>query len=213
MSRKNICLAFTAIVMVLLTTTATAIALYDGYVCDHGYHTFGDYVLNGGVGNYGYTDRYYWVDEDAFTSRQLWYIADAVDSWVFTTDDIGVTTSISVLETDEQSSSSFDFYSEYLGSTVLARTEFWTYSTHQELTEEGALTSNYGYTKIIINTDNSYMDDRTQFTSTTAHEFGHAIGLSHRNTEPSSIMCQTRYDRTAERASASDLRTVNHLYD
>ena len=38
----------------------------DGHVCPHRYHTFGDYTLNGGVGNYGSANRYYWIDASAF---------------------------------------------------------------------------------------------------------------------------------------------------
>ena len=123
---------------------------------------------------------------------------------------IGVTTPISIERTTTQSSSVFDVYKKYLGVNTLGQTEFWTYSTHHALTN-GALSTNYGYTKIYINTYESSMTGK-QLQSTIAHEFGHAFGLSHRQTVPSSIMCQTKYGRTAIRASASDLQTINHLY-
>lgn len=182
----------------------------DGHVCPHGYHTFGDYTLNGGVGNYGSANRYYWIDASAFSSSQISSIISAAQTWVYTSSAIGVTTPISIERTTTQSSSVFDVYKKYLGVNTLGQTEFWTYSTHHALTN-GALFTNYGYTKIYINTYESSMTGK-QLQSTIAHEFGHAFGLSHRQTVPSSIMCQTKYGRTAIRASASDLQTINHLY-
>ena len=49
----------------------------DGYICKHGLHTFGDHTINGGVGNYGYTNRYYWI-HNAFSSTYEAYIKKAV---------------------------------------------------------------------------------------------------------------------------------------
>lgn len=38
------------------------------------------------------------------------------------------------------------------------------------------------------------------------------MGLSHRNTKPESIMCQSGYGRTAEKPIKSDCNNINHLY-
>lgn len=70
----------------------------DGYICKHGLHTFGDHTINGGVGNYGYTNRYYWI-HNAFSSTYEAYIKKAVSQWVHTTDSLGVTTPISIKKT------------------------------------------------------------------------------------------------------------------
>ena len=67
----------------------------DGYICKHGLHTFGDHTINGGVGNYGYTIRYYWI-HNAFSSTYEAYIKKAVSQWVHTTDSLGVPTPISI---------------------------------------------------------------------------------------------------------------------
>ena len=40
---------------------------------------------------------------------------------------------ISIERTTTQSSSVFDVYKKYLGVNTLGQTEFWTYSTHKEL--------------------------------------------------------------------------------
>lgn len=105
----------------------------DGHVCPHRYHTFGDYTLNGGVGNYGSANRYYWIDASAFSSSQISSIISAAQTWVYTSSAIGVTTPISIERTTTQSSSVSDVYKKYLGVNTLGQTEFWTYSTHKEL--------------------------------------------------------------------------------
>ena len=82
----------------------------DGHVCPHRYHTFGD-----------------------FSSSQISSIISAAQTWVYTSSAIGVTTPISIERTTTQSSSVFDVYKKYLGVNTLGQTEFWTYSTHKEL--------------------------------------------------------------------------------
>lgn len=187
----------------------------DGYVCDHGYHTFGDYTLNGGVGNYGYTNRYYWVNSN-FNSTYVTYIKKAVDEWIHTTDSVGVTTPISIVKTSEKSKSVFDVHPSYLGSNVLGMTEFYKSGKKLDINNNGALTQNYGYTYIYISTaECDRLLSESQRKATVAHEFGHAMGLSHKNTVAKSIMCQAKTattTRTATRANADDLKTINHLY-
>lgn len=57
------------------------------------YNAFG-YTLNGGVGNYGYNTRNYWVDSSA--SNYTMMIDTAVSTWVHTTSRLGITTPISL---------------------------------------------------------------------------------------------------------------------
>lgn len=186
-------------------------ALADGYVCEHGYHTFGDHTLNGGVGNYGYTRRYYWQYNLVGIYND--FLTDAVSDWVNT----DVYTSISIRETGNQPDSSFDVYDSYLGTNVLGRTVFWTGETQVGLNSDGSLTNNYGWTQVHINTtalnNEDFAISNSQKQATIAHEFGHAMGLSHQNSNPSSIMCQTAYNRYATKPSSEDLYAINHLYD
>lgn len=188
----------------------------DGYVCDHGYYTLGDYILNGGVGNYGYTNRYYWIDSD-FSSTYTTYIKNAVSQWVNTTTAVGVTTPISIVYSSDKDVTVFDVYSTYLGATTFGKTEFYKRDVPVELNSNGALPKNYGYTFIHINPTalnaSRWGVENVQKQATIAHEFGHAMGLSHNNTDETSIMCQYQMGfRTAVRASAEDLRAINHLY-
>lgn len=191
-----------------------AYALNDGYECSHGYHTFGDKVLNGGVGDYGSSNRYYWCADNISDTYQG-YVASAVKKWVKTTDDMGVTTSLSIKSTTTKSKSSFDVSKvSFTDPGVLAETHFYLYSKEVKLNAKGALPKNYGYVKITIDTKhcNNLLDSASQRTATIGHEFGHAFGLSHQNKKPQSIMCQAQGGRTATRASRADLKAINHLY-
>ncbi len=166
----------------------------------------GSYQLTGGVGDYGNYRRYYYVTSSA--SNYSTTISNAMSSWVNTSTTPGVTTSISWRETSTQSSSVMDiYYGSYYGSGIAAATTFWTYSTNINPT-----TSNWGWGKICLN--GSTFANLTAFNrqGTTAHEMGHVFGLDETNSDTSSVMCQLGSGRTVNRASASDLRTINSIY-
>ncbi|HIW74810.1 MAG TPA: matrixin family metalloprotease [Firmicutes bacterium] len=204
----------------LITAVFCAIAFCmgaaaDGYECVHGYRTFGDKVMNYGVGNYGNNRRYFWMGGfDSFYAR---YIRNAVEKWVNTTDAVGVTTSISIRETSVRENALFEFVNRDLGLGVLGMTSFYMYDERVPLNSEGALTANYGWARCDIsvpelNGSGTSSQNGSQKESTIAHELGHAMGLSHQNNRRASIMCQTGYGRTAVRADRTDLLTINHLY-
>lgn len=190
----------------------------DGYRCHYSstvgnpppmFHTFGDRIMTGGVGNYGNNRRYYWIDTN-FTSTYTNPIQTAVSEWVNTT---AVTTSISIRQTTTRSSAYFEIVrNDNLGPGVLGRTDFFVYSTPILINPDGTLQSNYGWTLINLNT-NTIGTNSTQIKTTTSHELGHGMGLSHQNCKVTSIMCQTSHGRTAERADTKDLQTINHLYN
>ncbi len=192
----------------------------DGYRCHYRsttgtpppmYHTFGDKTMNYGVGEYGSNRRYYWIDS-SFSSSYVSEIQNAVSEWIYTTDAVGVTTSISLRETTDRSSAYFEIVrNDSLGAGVLGRTTFYLYSEEVPLASNGSLSDNYGWTRISLSPDNLGFDS-TRIKSTASHELGHGMGLSHQNCRTTSIMCQTKQGRTALRADKIDLQTINHLY-
>lgn len=185
----------------------------DGYVCQHGYHTFGDYHMGFGVGNYGNNRRYYY--ESGFNSTYSNYIANAVSEWVHTSTGYpNVKTSISIRKTTAKKSAMFEFVNGYVGAGVGGLTKFFLYQNEVPLNTEGALTKNYGWAQctICVSELDRYNLSAAQKQATVAHELGHAMGLSHQNTRRESIMCQYGYGRTATRADATDCNTINHIY-
>lgn len=215
-----------SVLAVSFTVSSSAVvscgSINDGYRCHNNstdnrkFHTFGDKTMNYGVGNYGSNHRYFYFS--GFNSTFNGYARTAVDQWVYTTDSIGVTTSISIKETSTKSQAYFEIICDNtLPSNVLGRTEFFLYQEPVLLNTSGALSSDYGWSrcKIHVNALNNtaYNISNSQKRATIAHELGHAMGLSHQNCRASSIMCQSGSGtRTATRADAQDLRNINHLY-
>ena len=104
-------------------TSIVAAANPDGYICNHNYHTFGDKVMNGGVGNYGSNRRYFWMTR--FNTVYQGYVRNAVSEWVNTNPGYpNVTTSISIRETTNKAAAMFEFQNSYIGSGVFGYTTF-----------------------------------------------------------------------------------------
>ena len=166
----------------------------------------GDYVLNGGVGNWGYTNRYYFITSSASSYEAK--INAAMDSWIYTTARLGVSTSISWLRTYTQSVSVMDiYYGSYFGPTVLGATSFWIYST-----QINPRTSNWGWGKIQLNQDGFSLLSDNDKQGTIAHEMGHVFGLDETNNDVYSIMCQKGAGRLVYEPQVGDLRPIQQMY-
>ena len=178
--------------------------------CQHGYYTFDDFKMGYGVGDYGKNRRYYY--ESGFNSTYSNYISDAVSEWVHTsTEGPHVKTSISIRKTTNKSLALFELVSDNaLGTYVLGETKFYLYQEELPLIN-GTLTKNYGWSKIYLNVNLLNTIPAAQRKGTVAHEFGHAMGLSHQD-RIDSIMCQFGRGRKATRADATDCNTINHIY-
>lgn len=176
--------------------------------CSHGNRTFNDRVLNGGVGAWGAANRYYWISSGFSNAGYTGYAQQAVSEWVNTTTTPGVMTSISIAQTSTQSSSSFDLYnvsmSSYTGLTL-----FYLYSTQVS----DPSTQNWGWTEIDIDCADISVYGDARKTGLVAHEFGHAMGLSHQPTlSATSIMYNYDSGRSMFRAASVDCNNINHLY-
>ena len=95
------------------------------------------------------------------------------------------------------------------GSMVLAQTEFYTVISYDQRQQISPYNSDWDECDVKINT-NSAAD--VTF-ATMRHEFGHVYGLAHRNNDPTSIMCQAAYGRTATNPSLYDYELLMSLYE
>jgi hypothetical protein len=190
-----------------------ASAFHDGYVCHSDYHTFGHKVLTSGVSN-----QYFLIESSIFSaSGGTMYgmaVSKAIGDWNKASSIVSV--SQTYVTTDDVAV--FRFVNSDLETGVLGYTTHYSTlvlpSRKIELTSDGALESDYAWTQIEL--DFAYMSslsyDIYDMCGVAAHEFGHGIGLSHRNTNPSSIMCQTLYGRNVDTPQPLDVVTVAHLY-
>ena len=197
----------TALVLLFLFTYSFTVSASASASADK----IGDYVLNGGVGNWGYSTRNFYITSSASGYESV--IQDAMDSWIYTTSRLGVSTSISWSRTYTQSSSYMDFYyGQYYSSDFLAVTTFWLYQT-----QIYPSTQNWGWGKIQLNPSSTTTGGFNNLSAynkqgTAAHEIGHVFGLADTNTITSSIMCQLGYGRAVNEPQVCDLIPIQEMY-
>ena len=188
-------------------------AFHDGYICHNDYHTFGHKVLTSGVSN-----QYYVIESSIFSASGGTLYGLAVSKAIGDWNDASSIVSVSQSYVTSDEVAVFRFANSDLDAGVLGYTSH--YSTLVlpaplvDLTSDGALESNYAWTQIEL--DFAYMSSESydiyDMSGVAAHEFGHGIGLSHRNTDIRSLMCQTMYGRSVDTPQPLDAATAAHLY-
>jgi len=184
--------------ILICTSSSTAFA----------YVTLNNHTLNGGVGNYGYNNRYYYITSSA--SKFTGDIQTAMNKWICTTSRLGITTPISYVQTGTQSASVMDIYTQYLPNEpyddVNGWAESWIYSSHIDPWGQ-----NWGWNKIYLNSYQvSYNSERTR--GVISHEMGHCFGLGDNNSNPYSVMCDEAHNRQVTACVADDANGINYLY-
>jgi hypothetical protein len=190
-------MAAVAALVVILALPGTASA----------YTTYNNHVLNGGVGNYGSTPRYYYITASADYHEDD--IDDAIYTWIHTTSRLGITTPIYWLQTTTQSASVMDFYHNtyYAQDTgIIAVTEHIRNNVVILPTS-----NNWNWGKIKLNTP--CYDPLSDYNEegSCAHEIGHLMGLGHVTTT-SRVMCMLEDGRTVNACQADDANGINYLY-
>lgn len=174
-----------------------------------GYNTFNGHVLTGGVGNWGYSKRYYYISDSATGLTSL--INSAMDHWIYTSENPGVSTPISFRRTYDQSSSVMDIFLGYFydeSTYVIGETEFYIYSTRVN-----PYAQNWGWANIKLNHPVfSYYLTNFHKEGTISHEMGHVMGLNDNNSDQTSVMCQLGYNRLVKSPNRDDLNGINALY-
>ncbi|MCI8361115.1 MAG: hypothetical protein HFE86_07250 [Clostridiales bacterium] len=178
--------------------------------CQHGFSTFNDHVLNGGVGSYGNARRYYWIHPDI---NHLYgsQFRTAVNNWVYTTDNYPYyTTSISLRETTTKSSATIEFHNVYdRYREVYAFTDLRLYRDYVDPTAQ-----NWGWAEVFTN---QYMIELYQLSNndvigTLGHELGHCMGLAH-CPDTRRLMSLLEAGRSTHLPHVYDCQTVYHLYN
>ena len=171
----------------------------------------GEYTLVGGVGSWGDYDRTFFITSSATQYASV--IQSAMDSWIYTTARLGVSTSISWVRTYNQSYGYMDFYyGEYYPSNIAAATTFWEYST-----QLNPRIQNWGWGKIQLNASSNTTGGFNNLSAfkkqgTVAHEIGHVFGLDETNDDTLSIMCQLGYGRAVNQPQVGDLIPIQEMY-
>ena len=149
------------------------------------YWRHNDCGLNGGVGDYGNNNRYYYIDSSCYNMAGLeTNIESAWNGWIYTTSRLGVTTPISVERTYIKSDSVFDFYyrNEFDADEGIYAVTYCVVDGIQA----GGLYEMYiswDWTNIVFNSA-SFPTLSTHYVpnkqlAVCAHEIGHAMGLMH----------------------------------
>lgn len=166
------------------------------------------YRLKNGIGNVAI-----YIDGNTYPRATYWQglIKNAVNNWMYT--GYGGNNFYATYVSSSSNGSNVDIYGatscKWGTLNVLAETTFWDNYVAVQPTQK-----NWYYAEIYLNDDalSQNIISNEVATGTFAHEFGHAFGLAHANSNTNSIMCQLAYGRLVNTVQKVDNDTLNYLY-
>ena len=170
------------------------------------YNTYNQHKLTYGVGDYGNSTQYYWIDSSASEFNS--YIVGAMNDWIYTTSYWGITTPISYKKTTTQSSSRMRIYQVSTPNEWSGNAEHYIGSTKVD-----PFTTNWTWGKVILDVDFDYTIAENKKKTIIAHEMGHVVGLRH-TARTDALMFEDVGNSyiTINRAQPNDLAGINVLY-
>lgn len=129
-------------------------------------------------------------------------INNASYNWMYT----GYDNPIYLIPVSSTDGSTVDYYATYYYDNTIAVTNFFNSYNAQQ-----SPYYNYLYCKIYFNDKFKY-DTSINHDGVTAHELGHVLGLAHSNSNPYSIMCQTKYGRIVQKPQKIDNDEIVSMY-
>ena len=185
----------------------------------------GEHRLVGGVGNAG--QRRYWVAQSAVNADLVRSITQAEANWEAGVS--GISNPINFARTTTQSSANVEFhYYNCYGDVQDAPGVTYFYNANQSPAD--ALTTNWSHARIVLNSDSRSPFNMYSYAyreATIAHEWGHAMGLTHpyeilgtngnrwRNyitSTPTDRVMMPRTHRSTLLPSFLDLKFIERLY-
>lgn len=167
----------------------------------------------------GISDVYIYIDGSSYPQATYWQnlIKTAVDNWMYT--GVGANNFYCLgYVSSGYSGSKLDWYarnSDFWGDNgtyvTIAETRLFTYDLKRVYDP-----TSLDWYSAEINLNDPYLRrdsvSNDAAIGTFIHEMGHAFGLAHNNSNPNSIMCQTRYGRAVQRVQRIDNDALNRLY-
>lgn len=155
-------------------------------------------------------NMYYYLADDS--SQYSTIIANAANNWVYT--GCGYNKLWPNTRVYDITGTGVDFHTYTESGTVLARTSMFnrTNGTTGDAYQVSPSSTDWLYSDISIN--KTVFDTVSDYNKqgTIVHEFGHAWGLAHNNTNSNSVMCQLGSGRTVNTVQQVDNDAFNTLY-